>query len=376
MFMKNPQGLKNIRRFLNCIQNSNIFKGGITMEDIKRKKKKSKGKYILLILFILIIGFGVFANNYFKTALKPMDLVNIQEIDLDIPSGSSTKRIASILQDKGLIRNELIFQYEVKSMDLDGKLKAGKYNLNTSMDINELITSLSKGGITENTVRFTIPEGYELNQIAERLAKDNLVDLDRFLQLVNDKSNFEEEFSFLKELEEGQSLEGFLFPSTYEIFASSSEEDIINKMLVEFEKIYNNEIVSKIDETGLSLNELITLASIVEREGKLDEERPIMAGVFYNRLDQGMFLQSCATVQYILGERKEVLSIADTQTPSPFNTYTNEGLPPAPIASPGKASLVATVNPADVDYLFFVLTGDDGSHTFTKTYNEHLNAKP
>ena len=147
-------------------------------------------------------------------------------------------------------------------------------------------------------------------------------------------------------------------------------------MLDEFEKIYESELKSKIEETGLEFNELITLASIVEREGKVEEELPIMSAVFHNRINQGMMLQSCATVQYILGERKEVLTNEDTRTPSPFNTYINQGLPPSPIASPGRTALMAAVNPADVDYLFFVLTGEDGTHTFTKTYNEHLNAKP
>lgn len=147
-------------------------------------------------------------------------------------------------------------------------------------------------------------------------------------------------------------------------------------MLNEFQKIYEKDIADKLDEIDLSLNEVITLASIVEREGKVDSERPIMSAVFHNRIDQNMYLQSCATVQYILGERKEVLTNADTRIPSPYNTYINEGLPPGPIASPGEASLVAAVNPADVDYLFFVLTGSDGTHTFTKTYQEHLNAKP
>ena len=156
----------------------------------------------------------------------------------------------------------------------------------------------------------------------------------------------------------------------------SSEEEIISKMLGEFERIYEEDIKIAMEAMNLSLNETVILASIVEREGKVDEERPLMSAVFHNRIDQGMMLQSCATVQFILGERKEVLTNKDTSTPSPYNTYIHQGLPPAPIASPGKASLIAAVNPADVDYLFFVLTGKDGTHTFTKTYDEHLKAKP
>ena len=281
-----------------------------------------------------------------------------------------------MLYERGLVKHPLIFRYEIKSKGVGGKLKAGDYELSTGMDIDEIIDSLTKGGISRNTTRFTIPEGYEIRQIADRLSNEKIVDHNRFLELVSDKANFEDKYDFLKLLDDGQNLEGFLFPSTYEIFVGSSEEQIIEKMLDEFEKIYESDLKSKIEEMDLEFNEIITLASIVEREGKVEEELPIMSAVFHNRINQGMMLQSCATVQYILGERKEVLTNEDTRTPSPFNTYINQGLPPSPIASPGKIALVAAVNPADVDYLFFVLTGEDGSHTFTKTYNEHLKAKP
>lgn len=376
MSMKKLQALKNIKRKISLFIRTNLDKGGIKLAAEKTKKKGSVLKYIVLILIIALVAGGLFVKNYLEKSLEPMTSENHQEIDIEIPAGSSTNKIANILEDKGLIRNNLIFKYKVRSMEVDSKLKAGKYNLSTSMDMEEIIQAITKGGISENTVRFTIPEGYEVKQTGERLAENGIVDFDKFMELANDKGNFESKFAFLQEIEDGQSLEGFLYPSTYEIFTSSSEVEVIEKMLSEFEKIYREEIIPNIEATGLDLNELITMASIVEREGKLDEERPIMAGVFYNRLDQGMNLQSCATVQYILGERKPVLSTADTQIPSPFNTYTNPGLPPSPIASPGKASLIASVKPADVDYLFFVLTGDDGSHTFTKTYNEHLDAKP
>lgn len=344
--------------------------------EMNKKKKKKKTSFIkYFVLFLLFFSLFV-AQSYFKNSLGPMTEENHKEFNIEIPSGSSTSKIADILLDYGLIHNKLIFNYQVKSLKADGKLKAGHFVLNTGMDLKELIQNLSVSGKSENVVRFTIPEGYEIQQIAERLANNEIVDLDRFLELAQNKNNFDSKFVFLKDLDDGQSLEGFLFPSTYEIYIGSKEEEVIEKMLAAFEKVYNKDIVPKMAETDLNLNQIITLASIVEREGKVDAERPIMAGVFYNRLDQNMPLQSCATVQFILGERKEVLSTKDTQIPSPYNTYINAGLPPGPIASPGEESLIAAVNPADVDYLFFVLTGADGSHTFTKTYEEHLNAKP
>lgn len=345
------------------------------MEHTKRKKRKSKLKrntgIIIIILLILFIG-----QRYYQNSLGPMDSDNAKDIYISIPPSTSTIEIAKILHEEKLINNPLVFVYQIKLKGVGNKLKAGEYNLSTEMDLNTIINSLTQGGRSHDTTRFTIPEGYEIRQIIDKLSKEGIVNGDRFMELVSDKSNFELEYLFLKELDDGQNLEGFLFPSTYEIFIGSSEEEIISKMLDEFERVYEEDIKSRMNEMNLSLNEAVTIASIVEREGKVDEERPLMSAVFHNRIDQGMMLQSCATVQYILGERKEVLTNKDTSTPSPFNTYIHEGLPPGPIASPGKASLIAAVNPADVDYLFFVLTGKDGTHTFTRTYEEHLNAKP
>lgn len=352
------------------------------MEKTKNKKKKSKsklGKSLIIIFVITILGTMAlvsYGKKYIEASYEPMDKDNPVSVTINIPPSSSTTFIANKLHENGLIKNQLIFKYQVNNRGLDGQLKAGEYELSTGMDLNTIIDNIIKGSKNLNTVRFTIPEGYEIRQMAEKLSEEGIVNKDRFLELTRDKSNFEEKYTFLKELEDGQNLEGFLFPSTYEIYVGASEEEVIGKMLSEFNKIYKKDIEPKIGEFDLSLNEIITLASIIEREGKLDSERPLMSAVFHNRIEQGMMLQSCATVQFILGERKEVLSNEDTSIESPYNTYINEGLPPGPIASPGEASLIASVNPADVDYLFFVLTGDDGSHTFTRTYGEHLNAKP
>ena len=194
------------------------------------------------------------------------------------------------------------------------------------------------------------------------------------MDITSDKSKFQAEFPFLSNLNDGQSLEGFLFPATYDVSPQEGEESIVRKMLSAFqarmEKNFNEGSYN-----GLDLNQMITLASIIEREIKVDDERPIAASVFYNRMNQGMMLQSCATVQFILGERKPVLSVEETKIDSPYNTYINKGLPPTPIASPGMKSILAAINPAQTDYLFFVKTGEDGSHTFTKTFEEHKQMK-
>lgn len=346
------------------------------MENIKKKqKKKHTFKRLLGIFFVLlIIGFFI-VYDYYNQAIEPMNKENPSQVNIIIPSASTTDYIGEILYNKGLIKSPFIFKYRIKSKNVGSRLKAGEYILSTDMDLDKIIDTIVKGTKSYDTIRFTIPEGYEIREIADRLEREKLADKEVFLELTSKKENFEDKFEFLKELDKEQNLEGFLFPSTYEIYIGTSEEEIIEKMLEQFEKIYSSEIEDQSRNFDLTLNEIVTLASIIEREGKLDSERPIMSGVFHNRLEEGMLLGSCATVQYILGERKPVLSKEDTRIDSPFNTYINTGLPPSPIASPGKVSLVAAVNPADVEYKYFVLTGRDGSHTFSATLDEHNKAK-
>ncbi|OLS03911.1 endolytic transglycosylase MltG [Tissierella creatinophila] len=343
------------------------------MYKVKSKNKIHTMFYVFFVLLILIIFLSF---NYYAKSLEPVSSMDKKPINIDIPSSSSTKNIGEILEKNNLIKNKWIFLLKVKTLDNKAYLKAGNYSLSKSMDLEEILNALIEGGRSGNTISFTIPEGYEIKDIAEKLEKEGLINLDKFLILVSEKENFEGEFSFLKHLDKEQSLEGFLFPSTYEVYENHSEEDIIRKMLEGFEEIYIKDIEKNLKNTDFDLNEIITLASIIEREAKLDKERPTISGVFHNRLKTGMRLQSCATVQYILGERKERLTDEETGINSPFNTYINEGLPPSPIASPGEKSLIAAIRPADVDYLFFRLADEDGSHTFTKTYKEHLNAAP
>ncbi|WP_427339149.1 endolytic transglycosylase MltG [Caloranaerobacter sp. DY30410] len=334
-------------------------------------KSRNKGIKLGLIFFILVI---FIITIYIKEQIKPVNIKgDFYDITIKIPSGSTTTKIAEILEENSLIRNKYIFRIIVRMKKVDGKLKAGEYSLNNKMDLYQIIDTLVKGSSKE-TVTFTIPEGYELSLIAEKLSKQNLVNKERFLELCNNVSLFKKKFDFLNELPEGSTLEGYLFPDTYEVYKDAKEEDIINKMLTRFDQVYNDKIKDKAKKLNLTMNEVITLASIIEREAKLDSERPLISAVFHNRLKKGWLLQSCATVQYVLGERKEKLTYDDLKIDSKYNTYLYKGLPPGPIASPGIKSIEAAVEPANVDYLFFVVN-EDGSHTFSKTFNEHINAK-
>lgn len=342
-----------------------------------KKKKRFRPASIIIGLILIIIILAGFAKSYYDKLFLAVDPDNSLGVTVEIPQGSGAVKIAEILFNEDLIKNQYIFRIAVKNKEVANKLKAGKYELNKTMDVNEIIDKLTAGSKNENVTSFTIPEGYEIKQIADSLAEKGLVNKERFLQLTSDKNLFEDKHEFLEELEDGQSLEGFLFPSTYEIYLGASEEEIIDRMLSQFGKVYEEELKGKMDKYDFDLNELVTLASIIEREAKLDEERTMISAVFHNRLEEGMLLQSCATVQYILGERKEVLSTRDTQIPSDFNTYINIGLPPHPIAVPGAKSLIASLEPEDVDYLYF-RTREDGSggHTFSRTYDEHIKADP
>lgn len=335
----------------------------------------SRKKTFKLVVAIAVLALLVGTKFYVDDLRAPVSVAHAKSKTITIPSGSGTRGIARILKENNLIKNEFVFNAYSKLENRNENYKAGIYELNENMSQEDIMNKLEEGGRLKTSLKFTIPEGFELKQIADRVAKTGLVERDEFLALASDVDAFREDYSFLKNLKQGQTLEGYLYPSTYEVYTDASGEDILRKMLDGFDEIYTKEISEKGKALGMTTEQVVILASIIEREAVVEKEREVMSAVFHNRLKISMPLQSCATVQYALGERKPVLSNKDVQIESNYNTYVNAGLPPAPISSPGVESITAAVNPEDVDYLFFVRTGDDGSHTFSKSYNEHLKAK-
>lgn len=329
-------------------------------------------KKILLFLcaVIFISSFSLF--NYYNNSLKSIDQNDLDEYVIDIKMGSSFNEAARELEQKDIIKNAFTFKIFAKNEKLMD-IKAGKYRLYRSMDAKEILNILNEGKVYIKQKKVTIPEGYNLKQIAKKLSNSNIVNEDEFIKKANDISLFNKDYKFLNE-KNMNSLEGFLFPDTYEFPLGEDEEVIIRMMLNRFDNIFKEEYYDILKEKKLSLNKLITMASIVEREAKKDEERPIISAVFYNRLDINMKLQSCATVQYLLPKIKPRLLNKDLEIESPYNTYKYKGLPPGPISCPGEKSIKAALYPSDVDYLFFVAKSD-GSHTFTKTLRAHNNAK-
>lgn len=342
-------------------------------------KKNRKGGVVLVFLIIIAvaaIAAGVLYLRHqkrYKQSLGPKLPGSQETVEVVIPSGSTATTISKILEDQGIIKDADMFKLQIKKEDLAKELKAGNYRLSPGMSSSEILKVLTEQQerVAEKLV---VPEGFEIKNIVQRLEKMNFSEVSEFQELVSDKANFETDFPFLKDLPQNSSLEGYLFPATYEVGKEDSAKSLIEQMLRAYRRVYQNHIEGKLPKE-MNLNQLMTMASIVEREARTDKDRPLISSVFYNRLNIKMPLQSCATVQFLLGERKANLSNEDLKIDSPYNTYKNAGLPPGPIANPGLKSIEAALNPEQTDYLFFVLTGEDGSHTFTKTLDEHNKAK-
>ena len=297
-----------------------------------------------------------------------------------INSGESASTVAANLEEAGLLRNRELFLNYIRYYGLDSQLEAGAFSLDPAMPIPALAQQLTDANANEITLRFL--EGWRIEEMATYLATTTpaQIDADRFLGLAQRRIPHSfENGAFLAELPAGASLEGYLFPDTYRVPLDATAEDLLELMLANFDERVAP-LRPGFSAQGLSLHEAVTLASIVERETPLAEERPLVAGVFLNRLALPMRLQADPTVQYALGYApaastwwKSPLSAEDLQIDSPYNTYLVEGLPPGPIANPGLASLQAVAQPQPSDFIYFVADcGQPGAHTFAVTYEEHL----
>ncbi|MEM6730164.1 MAG: endolytic transglycosylase MltG, partial [Myxococcota bacterium] len=282
-----------------------------------------------------------------------------------IPEGESLGSIAARLHDAGTLRSPLAFKLVAIATGIDRTLKAGTYRLPQNVFGWEIASELSRGQI--NLRQLTIPEGLTLDEIASLIAEAGLASRSGFVEAARDRA-------LLRELGiAGPSAEGYLYPETYRLAKGLSPHDIVRIMVEQFETVRRE---LGVEAHRLPLHDWVTLASIVEREVVAPKEMAKVAGVFRNRLQREMRLESCATVQYILGEPKAKLTLDDVRIPSPYNTYLHEGLPPGPIASPGIDALRAAAFPETHEYLFFVAREDgSGTHVFSKSYTEHRRAQ-
>ncbi|GFR36394.1 endolytic transglycosylase MltG [Thermobrachium celere] len=330
-----------------------------------------KNKKLLIITFIVLAA--VLSGVYYLIYV-PISKTNNKGVDFRIGTKADVDFVARSLKRKGLVRSYIFTKYYFMINKI--KLNVGVYEFNQTMPLKRIFEMINSGETDKNIIMVTIPEGYTVKQIAEKLkALDVIKDVDKFIM---EAQTGKFEYEFIQGIKDRPSrLEGYLFPDTYEFKKGMSEHDIINIMLKRFNDIYVKNIKGKVNKDGYTVDEIIIIASIVEREAKLKEERPKVAAVFYNRLKKDIKLESCATIQYILGTPKEKLTLEDLKIESPYNTYKNKGLPIGPICNPGLDSIIAALNPADVDYLYFLVNEDkrDGSHYFTNSYEEFLKQK-
>lgn len=301
----------------------------------------------LLIVVIIIIGGG--AGYIYHEINKPEKYAKVIEIKSDVP----LKKSLSVLP----ISKNIIFKGYLKYRNEGKGIKAGYYELKGNLNMKELIDVLEEG--KDKVFRLTIPEGYSVAEIAELLEKMGKIDKDKFYKTFN-------EIEFPYPTPNGN-FEGYLYPETYYIPENYDERLILRTLLREFLKKFPPENYPNKEE----FYQKLIMASILEREAKLDEEKPLMASVFYNRIGKGMKLASDATVNFVYNYKKKRMYYKDLEIDSPYNTYKYKGLPPAPISNPSVVSVEAAYNPAKTDYLFFVAKGD-GGHFFSKTYREHL----
>lgn len=331
----------------------------------------------LLLIVLVLAAAAYWAYGQWEQALTAVTAGAVDSVLVEIPAGTSSGQVADLLEDRGLIRSSWAFRMLSRLRELDAELQAGWYRLSPEMTPEEILEVLVRGEVA--TVRFTVVEGLTVGMITASLVSQGMGDEDVFSSLVMDASLVQEWLPegyaagvMCPEFELPASpLEGYLFPDTYDIRYPATEQQIIEMMIGRFRSIWSGERLERAEQLGLSVHEIVTLASIVEREAVLSEERELVASVFMNRLEIGMKLDACSTVLYVHGRRDGVVRTEDTEVESPYNTYRSPSLPPGPIATPSLASIDAVLYPAETDYLYFVSRGD-GSHAFSRTYAEHL----
>ncbi len=326
----------------------------------KPRKKKRRLWVIVLILFLLLVGFSVFRDFSGSGGDKT-------QVTIEVADGAGSSAIAAQLKEAGMIRYPLAFKLYAR---LQGEIvyQKGIHFVADSMSYSDLLEVMgSAPDVSELDKKVIIPEGYELWQIVDALVESGLGDEATFYHEIE---NGVFDFPFVAEIPRTENrLEGYLYPDTYLFSPEESEHDILNRMLENFsEKVLP---VYRGYGSDKTLDEILIFASVIEREAANDAERPLVASVFQNRMEIGMKLESCATVQYILKERKLVLDNNDIAIESPYNTYLNPGLPVGPIASPGISSIKAALYPADTKYLYFLATPDGSENLFSETFEEH-----
>jgi len=341
---------------------------------------KNRSYFYVAITVISVLGSVIFASSAASSIEKSIDVINsentieVKIVYISIPQGSSATDITSILDNKGVISSSLAYEIYLRNENMSDKLRAGDYEIPNNLEFEELTEILLKGPPLK-TYNITVPEGLWINETLESISSQTGFDV----ELLNNSlisGLVDSKYVYLGDYSQLQNWEGLIYPNTYEINLEANGEEILQLMVSELENVVdrlfqNTELPYWIE----SYNQLFVIASLVEAESKLEEDRPLVASVIKNRLYDDMLLQIDATVLYALQKRKSQVLLVDLQIDSNYNTYKYTGLPPTPISGFGERSLLATLNAPESDFIYYLLTDKNGKMSFTNDYSDFINMK-
>lgn len=357
-----------------------------TKRDIRKKETsiiKKIMKYFMIALLVIVLVGGFFTWNYIKGETQPVDTAQTELVAFEIEQGASVKEVSKALEKEGIIRNSKLFNFYLKFKNVSG-FKSGLYHVSKSMTLDEIIAELSGQGKDkdQNATKVLIREGEQLTEIAKEVEKSTKYSAEDFMAKVQD-----EDFlrylvqKFPKLLTQSYNgyqvkyvLEGYLFPATYDMNDSKTLQMLITEMVAKTDEVMSK-YYDKILASDYTLQEIMAMASLIEKEGTKLEDRKKISSVFHNRIKENMKLQTDVSVQYALGEHKEALSLSDLEVDSPYNLYQNYGVGPGPYNSPSEDSIVAALEPEKTDYLYFLADIHTKEIYYAKTYEEHLELK-
>ena len=357
-----------------------------TKRDIRKKETsiiKKIMKYFMIALLLMVIIGGFFTWNYIKSETQPVDTAQTELVSFEIEQGASVKDVSKALEKEGIIRNSKLFNFYLKFKNVSG-FKSGLYHVSKSMTLDEIIAELSGAGKdkNQNATKVLIREGEQLTDIAKEVEKSTKYSAEDFMAKVQDEDFLRylvQKFpKLLTQSFNGYQvkyvLEGYLYPATYDMNDSKTLQMLITEMVAKTDEVMSK-YYDKILESDYTLQEIMALASLIEKEGTKLEDRKKISSVFHNRIKENMKLQTDVSVQYALGEHKESLSLSDLEVDSPYNLYQNYGVGPGPYNSPSEDSIVAALEPEKTDYLYFLADIHTKEIYYAKTYEEHLELK-
>lgn len=347
-------------------------------EPAKRgRHHRRRFPWVAVIMLVCIAVVVLAVTQIGRNWLVPANANDTQIVEVEIPEGTPVSTMGDILEEQGLIRSSSAFSLLVRVQGAAANLQAGVHDLSPSMTMPEIVAALQEGAEEAGMLKVTVNEGLTVDQIAEVVADSTSYSAEDFLNLMTNQeflAQLVQQYPILTDSYNNPNvryvLEGYLFPATYDVAQGETLESLVTQMVDK-----TNEVLSKyqadIDASSYSLQDIMSIASLVEKEGQTTEDRKLIAGVFYNRLEQGMPIQSDISVLYALGTHKEMVTYDDLEVDSPYNLYTNAGLPPGPMNSPSEDAIAAALEPTDNDYLYFYANLKTGEVFYTDNYEQH-----